>query len=169
MEQILERVPFYLTILSTVCGGVTAALIGGMAIWTFRDIRARSRDPLAHILATVLVLIAPLVGLVVYLMLRPQETLAETYERSLEQEALLQAIEEPEICPGCGQRVEGEYLYCPACHTRLKSACPSCNRALHLRWSLCPYCGVSVTPQVVEPVDISSELDIEEEEELTGD
>jgi hypothetical protein len=152
MEAILESIPFYLTIISTVCGGITAALLGGSAIWTFRDIRSRSRDPLAHILATLLVAILPIIGLMVYLMLRPQETLADAYERSLEQEALLQAIEEPEICPGCGQRVKGNYLYCPSCHTRLKAACPACGQPLHLRWSLCPYCGTSVVPQVLEPV-----------------
>ncbi len=155
METILESIPFYLTILSTICGGITVALLGGISIWTFRDIRSRSRDVLAHILATVLVIVLPIIGLVIYFMLRPQETLAEIYERSLEQEALLQAIEEPEICPGCGQRVKGNYLYCPACHTKLKTACPMCNHPLHLRWSLCPYCGTNVTPQVIEPVPIS--------------
>jgi hypothetical protein len=152
MEDILESIPFYLTILSTICGGLTVALLGGMAIWTFRDIRARSRDVLAQILATLLVIALPIIGLVVYLMLRPRETLADAYERSLEQEALLQAIEEPEICPGCGQRVKSDYLYCPACHTRLKRACPECGRPLHLRWSLCPYCSASVAPQALEPV-----------------
>jgi hypothetical protein len=152
MEDILESIPFYLTILSTICGGLTVALIGGIAIWTFRDIRSRSRDVLAQILATLLVIALPIIGLVVYLMLRPRETLADAYERSLEQEALLQAIEEPEICPGCGQRVRADYLYCPSCHTRLKSACPECGRPLHLRWSLCPYCGESVARQALEPV-----------------
>jgi len=152
MEDILGRIPFYLTILSTVCGGLAVALWGGMAIWTFRDIRARSRDILAQILATVLVMALPVIGLVVYMMIRPRETLADAYERSLEQEALLQAIEEPEVCPGCGQRVRSDYLFCPACHTRLKRACPTCDRPLHLRWSLCPYCSTSVVPQAVEPV-----------------
>ena len=152
MEDILDSIPFYLTILSTICGGLTVALFGGMAIWTFRDIRARSRDVLAQILATLLVIALPVIGLVVYLMLRPRETLADAYERSLEQEALLQAIEEPEVCPGCGQRVKSDYLYCPACHTRLKRACPECGRPLHLRWSLCPYCSASVAPQALEPV-----------------
>jgi RNA polymerase subunit RPABC4/transcription elongation factor Spt4 len=152
MEDILARVPTYLTILATVCGAVTAALVGGMAIWTFRDIRSRSRDFLAHILATLLVLLLPIIGLVVYLMLRPKETLAEAYERSLEQEALLQAIEEPETCPGCGQRVKSDYVHCPVCHTHLKKPCANCGRALHLRWSLCPYCGTPAVPQVLEPV-----------------
>jgi hypothetical protein len=155
MEDILESIPFYLTILSTICGGLTVALLGGMAIWAFRDIRARSRDILAQILATLLVIALPIIGLVVYLMLRPRETLADAYERSLEQEALLQAIEEPEVCPGCGQRVKSDYLYCPACHTRLKRACPECGRPLHLRWSLCPFCSASVAPQALEPVPTS--------------
>ncbi|HUV90452.1 MAG TPA: zinc ribbon domain-containing protein [Anaerolineae bacterium] len=152
MEDILGRIPFYLTILSTVCGGLTVALWSGMAIWTFRDIRARSRDILAQLLATLLVMALPVIGLVVYMMIRPRETLSDAYERSLEQEALLQAIEEPEVCPGCGQRVRSDYLFCPACHTRLKRACPACDRPLHLRWSLCPYCSTSVVPQAVEPV-----------------
>ncbi|MBL7063466.1 MAG: zinc ribbon domain-containing protein [Anaerolineae bacterium] len=152
MEDILANIPFYLTILSTVCGGVTIALVGGIVIWTFRDIRARSRDFLAQILATLLVIVLPVVGFVVYLMLRPRETLAEAYERSLEQEALLQAIEEPEVCPGCGQRVKSDYLYCPACHTQLKKACPECGHPLHLRWALCPYCGASIASQALEPV-----------------
>lgn len=152
METILENVPTYLTILSSICGGVTAALLGGMVIWTFRDIRSRSRDVLAQILATLLVLVLPVIGLVVYLMLRPRETLDEAYEHSLEQETLLQAIEEPEKCPGCGQRVRGDYLYCPACHTHLKKACPDCGRALHLSWSLCPYCGADVALQAPEPM-----------------
>ena len=67
MEEILEKIPAYLTILFTICGGVTTALVGGLAIWTFRDIRARSRDVLAQILATLLVLVLPVVGLIVYL------------------------------------------------------------------------------------------------------
>jgi RNA polymerase subunit RPABC4/transcription elongation factor Spt4 len=155
IENLIDVVPFYLITLSAVCGGVTIALLGGMTIWTFRDIRARSRDILAQILATIMVIVLPIIGLVVYLMIRPRETLADAYERSLEQEALLQAIEEPEVCPGCGQRVKGDYLYCPSCHTRLKKACSACSRPIHLSWSLCPYCGSSVTPQVVEPVPTS--------------
>lgn len=152
MESLLENIPTLLTVLSTICGAVTVAIVGGMAIWTFRDIRARSRDVLAQVLATLLVLALPVVGFVVYLMLRPRETLEEAYEHSLEQEALLQAIEEPEECPGCGLRVDPGFLYCPDCHTRLKKACPECGKPLRLRWSLCPYCGAGVAPQAVEPV-----------------
>ncbi len=150
LVEILARVVFWLAL----GGGVVfTALHGGAIIWTFRDIRSRSRDALAWIVATLLVALIPLFGLIVYLMLRPQETLAEAYERSLEQEALLQAIEEPETCPGCGARVKPDYILCPVCHTRLKQPCPSCRRPLQLHWAICPYCGVNVVPQVVEPVE----------------
>ena len=152
MEGILDVVSGLLFWLTLGAGAVFTALHGGAIVWAFRDMRARSRDVLALVVAVLLVALIPLFGLIVYLMLRPRETLAEAYERSLEQEALLQAIEEPETCPGCNRRVKADYLLCPTCHTRLKQACNVCQRAIHLQWSVCPYCGASATPQVVEPV-----------------
>lgn len=125
-------------------GAVTAAFWLTLIIWTFRDMRARSRDIFAQILAALLVAIMFLPGVVIYLMLRPKETLAEAYERSLEEEALLQGIEEALVCPGCGSRVQSEFVVCPSCHTKLKKSCQNCGRALNLRWSVCPYCSTPV-------------------------
>jgi len=126
-------------------GAFIAALWMALVVWTFRDMRSRSRDIFAQILAALIVAVLNLPGLLIYMMLRPKETLAEAYERSLEEEALLQGIEETQHCPGCGGRVHTDYLVCPACNTRLKKACRSCGRALSMRWNVCPYCG---TPQI---------------------
>jgi hypothetical protein len=126
-------------------GAFVAALWLALVIWTFRDMRSRSRDIFAQILAALVVAMLNLPGLVVYMMLRPKETLAEAYERSLEEEALLQGIEEVERCPGCGSRVRADYLVCPSCTTKLKKSCRSCGRPIHLRWTVCPYCA---TPQI---------------------
>ncbi len=122
-------------------GAMVAAFWLALIIWTFRDMRSRSRDIFAQILAALLVAVLFVVGWVIYLMLRPKETLAEAYERSLEEEALFQGIEEVLACPGCGSRVQGEFVVCPNCHTKLKKSCQSCGRALNLRWGVCPYCG----------------------------
>ena len=73
-------------------GVVIVAFWLAMVIWAFRDIRARSRDRLAQLQVAALVAILTLPGLFIYLLLRPRETLAEAYERSLEEEALLQEI-----------------------------------------------------------------------------
>ncbi|MCS6774752.1 MAG: zinc ribbon domain-containing protein [Anaerolineae bacterium] len=129
-------------------GAITAALLGGLTIWTFRDIRARSRDPLVQILATVMVGVIPIAGVLVYLMLRPRETLSEQYIRALEEEALLASIENQEFCPTCGRRVDADMQFCPSCHTKLRNACPNCRRAVHLAWDLCPYCGSGLTPEL---------------------
>lgn len=103
--------------------------------------RNRSRDPFAQILAALVVALLPVIGLVIYLILRPPETLAEAYERALEEEALLQEIEERPACPGCSRTIDRHWILCPHCQTRLRRACMDCNALLELHWAICPYCG----------------------------
>jgi RNA polymerase subunit RPABC4/transcription elongation factor Spt4 len=104
-------------------------------------------------------------GILLYFILRPRETLAEKYERSLEEEALLQDIEERHICPGCKQPIESDYVLCPICHTRLRQPCVHCERLIHPRWSVCPYCASSQRPVPgVERAGQVTLLDLEKEE-----
>ncbi|MEJ5226158.1 MAG: zinc ribbon domain-containing protein, partial [Anaerolineales bacterium] len=65
----------------------------------------------------------------------------EEYQRTLEEEALLAAIEDQPLCPGCERRIRDDWQICPNCHTRLKKACHHCGRLMELPWNLCPYCG----------------------------
>jgi RNA polymerase subunit RPABC4/transcription elongation factor Spt4 len=137
----LETIASYLTLAAAVVGALLAALWLSLIIWTFRDMRLRSRDPFAQILAALVVALLPGVGLLIYLILRPPETLAEAYERALEEEALLQEIEERPACPGCSRAVEPGWILCPHCHTRLRKRCLDCDSLLELQWNLCPFCG----------------------------
>ena len=147
----LETLASYLTVVAAVLGALLVALWLSLIIWAFRDMRARSRDPFAHFLAALLVAALPVVGVVVYLILRPPETLAEVYERALAEEALLQEIEERPSCPGCSRVIHPNWILCPYCHTRLKKACPDCNSLMELQWNLCPFCGnQQVDPYRVE-------------------
>jgi RNA polymerase subunit RPABC4/transcription elongation factor Spt4 len=155
-ENILRTIQPFAIMFAALFGAFLTAVWISVVIWAFRDIRARSRDVFAQILATLMVLIFfplfPFPGLILFMILRPRETLAEVYERSLEEEALLQGIEERLACPGCNRRIEEEFMVCPTCHTRLKKACPACGRLLHLRWNLCPYCGAVQTAAKAAPV-----------------
>jgi len=148
-ESILNALQPFVIMFAALLGATITAVWIAVVIWTFRDIRARTRDVFAQILATLLVLLFlpffPLPGWILYMILRPRETLTEVYERSLEEEALLQSIEERLACPGCNRRIEEVFMICPTCHTRLKKACPTCGRLLHLRWNICPYCGAVQT------------------------
>jgi RNA polymerase subunit RPABC4/transcription elongation factor Spt4 len=118
-----------------------AALWLSLIFWTYRDIRARARDPLLRTLAVLVVTLLFLPGIVVYLILRPYRTLEEEYQQTLEEEALLQAIEDTALCPGCGRRIKEAWMVCPNCHTKLKKNCHQCGKLMELPWNLCPYCG----------------------------
>lgn len=118
-----------------------SALWLSLIIWTYRDIRRRARDPLARILAVLVVAVLFLPGILVYFILRPPRTLEEEFQQTLEEEALLQSIEDNVVCPGCGRRVREDWVACPSCYTRLKKPCHQCGKLMELPWNLCPYCG----------------------------
>ena len=139
--QIPNSVIVGLQIVLAFGGAFFLALWLSLIIWTFRDVRARSRDIFAILLATLMVVVFGPLGLLLYFLLRPRETLAELYERSLEEEALLQDLEERVVCPGCRRKIETDWQVCPDCHTILKKTCLNCGRLLHLRWNICPYCA----------------------------
>ena len=126
-------------VVSIVAATATAVWIA-LIIWTFRDMRSRSRDVFMQVLAALTIAILNIPGLLVYLILRPRETLAEQYQRALEEEALLQGIEDKPVCPGCNNPTRDDWRICPYCHTRLKKTCASCGRLLDLPWTVCPYC-----------------------------
>ncbi len=113
-------------------------------LWTYRDVRARTQDFLSQILATVLAAVFPIAGLLIYMILRPRQTLAEIYERQLEEESLLAEMTERQTCNNCHARVESDFQICPSCGQKLKRSCPKCERLLELRWMFCPYCATSV-------------------------
>lgn len=141
----------FILIVTVYAGVILAAFWLAMTIWAYRDMRSRSRDTLARILVGLVVLVLNVPGLFIYILLRPRETLSEAYERSLEEEALLQEIEEKPTCPGCGQRVQSTWQACPYCHTRLKKPCIACGEMLELSWNLCPVCATSqVSEQVIQ-------------------
>ena len=137
-----------LQVLLAFSGAFLIALWVSLIIWTFRDVRARSRDVFAILLATLMVVIFGPLGLLLYFLLRPQTTLAELYERSLEEEALLQDLEERPRCPGCSRQVNEAWIICPDCHTTLKKICPTCENSLNLQWNVCPFCGTHQAAKV---------------------
>jgi RNA polymerase subunit RPABC4/transcription elongation factor Spt4 len=128
------------TLAATVAGAYVLVLWIGIIAWTYRDIRDRTRDTAFQIVAVLLVLVFNVPGWIIYMILRPNETLAEAYSRSLEEEALLQELEEQGICPSCRRYVSADFVICPHCRTRLKEPCTNCGRALNFNWVACPYC-----------------------------
>ncbi|MGQ9584914.1 MAG: double zinc ribbon domain-containing protein [Anaerolineae bacterium] len=155
-DDLVKTLMVALQVFLALLGGFLSAFHLSLVIWTFRDIRSRSRDAFAHLLAAGLVLLFSLPGLLLYLMLRPRQTLAEQYERALEEEALLQDIEERLVCPGCQRKIEPDFMVCPSCQTQLKARCAHCGRLLHPKWVICPYCATRVVSLPEERVGVEA-------------
>lgn len=138
--ELLNQIGVALELIVAGVSALTVAFWIAMVVWVFRDIRLRTRDFFAWILAALLALVLGPLGVILYLFLRPKETLAEVYDRQLEEEALLRDISLRRACPGCQAVTEPEWLVCPHCRTELRRLCESCGRPQDLNWVICPYC-----------------------------
>ncbi len=139
--------PIVITILEgtlIVLGAYFVLFWFGIIAWTFQDIRRRSSDWLLRIIYVLLVTVFHVAGLVIYLVLRPQETIASVYGRTLEEEALMQGMDEKAVCPKCHKAAQSDFAVCPHCGEQLKQQCTSCGRLLNLSWNLCPTCATAV-------------------------
>jgi hypothetical protein len=100
--------------------------------WVYVD--ARERGVRRAALFAFLTVISSLVGLVVYLIARPEDARRLT-------------------CPGCAREVNGG-AYCPHCGRDLSSAyCATCRYPLKPEWAFCPACRTEIKPlPAVAPV-----------------
>lgn len=117
------------------------ALYLAVVFWTVRDAQQRTENQVLPYLAGGLVTVLPILGLFLYLIVRPRETLHEAYERQLAEESLLAEAERRGVCPTCRERVDDEFLLCPTCRTRLRRVCPACAKLIKPAWTICPYCA----------------------------
>src|SRR3712207_6186152 len=131
-------------ILIALGGAYVVAFWFVLVVWTFRDIESRSRSVFTQVFSTLLVVLFFVPGLLLYLILRPKETLDQAFQRALEEEYLLQDLDDLPLCPGCQRSVDPEFVLCPHCQTGLRGPCPACSRLVDLRWDVCPYCAVPV-------------------------
>jgi len=108
---------------ASVAGG--AALLAFTFLWillpTWVYVDASERGVRRAWLFALLTVISSLIGLVVYLISRPEDA------RTL-------------LCPGCGREVNGG-AFCPHCGRDLsKSFCATCRYPLKADWAFCPSC-----------------------------
>ena len=98
------------------------------AYWVYKDARRRIEDPWLVAMATLLGLVPPFVGPIIYLFFRPPEYIEDVRERELEIRAMEDRLSKRDLhCPVCRAAVEPTFLVCPVCTTRLKQACVKCN------------------------------------------
>ena len=124
-----------------------------LVYYTFADARRRIADPVLVTTATLISLLIPFIGTVIYAILRPPEFLADVREREIETQAseLRMRHLTAQSCPRCEHPIERSWLRCPECQHRLKDPCRSCSRPIDPRWAVCPYCETPLRRRSSEP------------------
>jgi RNA polymerase subunit RPABC4/transcription elongation factor Spt4 len=122
-------------------------------VWVYRDVRNRTADQVSQLVAVVLVAVFNVPGLIVYLVIRPQTTLADAYERSLEAEAILHELQlTASSCQGCRRPIDDDFNICPFCRVVLREPCRTCSRLVRTSWTACPYCATERQPARQQPM-----------------
>lgn len=105
------------------------------AVWTLRDAMARSESVGFQFFAAILVvLFSPVIGLPVYLAIRP---LTYRWERGYWKEVLqANAI----FCPHCENLVDPKHKACVYCGESLKTSCKECEAQYYRGYFYCPEC-----------------------------
>ena len=142
---------------------VVAVFWLGLAFWVYRDAGRRVKDPWLVGTATLLALVLPFVGAVVYMLFRAPETLEDARARRLEVRALEQRLgRHAPQCPVCRADVADTFLVCPVCTTQLKQPCRHCSAAIEASWQACPYCATPVdAPLELVTPDLTAALTAE--------
>jgi hypothetical protein len=160
LAQTLDSVDWTLLRNLGILLAVTLWLASGY--WTFKDARRRIEDPWLVALATLIGLVPPFLGPIIYLFFRPPEYIQDVHERDLEIKAMEERLADLDRrCPVCRARVESTFLVCPVCTTRLKQACPSCGQPVEALWQICPFCATEIPTALPVLEDVTARPSLE--------
>jgi hypothetical protein len=121
------------------------ALWLALAYWVYQDSRRRFANTGAIAGATLLAIIIPFLGALIYMFIRPPEYLTDAHDRELETLAL-EAQVEGLHCPECSGVIGPRFLVCPTCTAQVREPCTRCSEPLEPAWRVCPYCAAPAAP-----------------------
>ena len=118
----------------------------GTAYWAFRDMQARTENPILPYFASALIFFTPLVFLfawLMYIIIRPARRWPRcTSDRWPRSRSWPRWRSIAAVRPV--GRVSEDWIVCPNCRTRLHRICPACQRLTEPAWSICAFCGTEL-------------------------
>lgn len=118
--------------------------------WVWMDSGERTTKRWARVVYILLVLILNIPGLIIYLIIRPNETVEEIYWADLERRYLKYETSELGDCSKCGHQLYPGYVYCTNCGNEIKIKCPRCGVLVDKDHKFCEFCGFQVRDRAVE-------------------
>lgn len=128
------------TLLFVLLGIFWLVLVG----WVWIDSGERTSNRRARIIYLLLVIVLNIPGLIIYLIVRPSETIEQIYWADLERRYLKYETAELGDCPECGSQLFPGYHFCANCGSDIKKKCPSCGVMISKNAKYCAHCGSKV-------------------------
>ncbi len=102
--------------------------------------------------------ILPIFGWVIYLIVRPTETIDEIYWGDLERRYLKYETSELGDCPKCGNELFPGYIFCPDCKYEIKRKCPQCGVYMDVNHKYCTNCGYQLKTRIQKEEVLDTEV-----------
>ena len=112
--------------------------------WVWIDSSERTSNIGIRVVYLILVIFLNIPGLIIYLIIRPSETIEQIYWADLERRYLKYETSELGDCSNCGNQLLPGYVYCSNCGNEIKRKCPSCGVIIVNSTKFCAYCGIQV-------------------------
>lgn len=130
--------------------------------WVWVDIGERSTNKFSKFGSIALVSFLNIFGLIIYLLIRPKQTIQEIYWADLERRYLKYETSELKDCPNCKYSLAPGYNACPRCGWDIKKQCPGCQVWIDKSFKYCPYCKHSFVQPI--PVEVVTSPAVMQEE-----
>lgn len=124
--------------------------------WVWNDITERTDNQFFKLISVFMTFILGVPGLLIYLLIRPKDTLSEVYWSELEKRYLFFETKELRDCPKCDCELFPGFAACPNCGYEIMTACKSCGKYSDKVWKFCAYCGDA--KEAIEDEFMSAEM-----------
>lgn len=118
--------------------------------WVWIDSGERTSKLSIRVVYIVLVVLLNIPGLIIYLIIRPSETIEEIYWADLERRYLKFETSELGDCSKCGSQLYPGFVFCTNCGNEIKIRCPRCNVLVNKDHKHCEFCGFQIRDRAVE-------------------
>ena len=117
--------------------------------WVWIDSGERTSKTSIRVVYLLLVIFLNIPGLIIYLIVRPSETIEQIYWADLERRYLKYETAELGDCPKCGHQLLPGYVHCSNCGNEIKRKCPKCGVLINKDHKFCENCGTQLRERAI--------------------
>ena len=109
--------------------------------WVWIDSGERTSKTSKRLIYLFLIIFLNIPGLVIYLIVRPSETIEQIYWADLERRYLKYETSDLGDCSKCGHQLLPGFVFCSNCGNEIKLRCPKCGVLMSKDFKFCSNCG----------------------------